>query len=47
MSNNFFPLTAEELFNRINKIPKIKFAMLPTPLDYLPLILSPRTTHPE
>ena len=38
MSNNFFPLTAEELFNRINKIPKIEFAMLPTSLDYLPNI---------
>ena len=38
MSNNFFPLTAEELFNRINKIPKVKFAMLPTSLEYLPNI---------
>jgi len=38
MSNNFFPLTAEELFNRINKIPKVKLAMLPTSLEYLPNI---------
>ena len=38
MSNNFFPLTAEELINRINKIPKIQLATLPTPLDYLPNI---------
>ena len=38
MSNNFFPLTAEELFNRINKIPKVKFAVLPTPLEFLPNI---------
>ena len=38
MSNNFFPLTAEELFNRINKIPKVKFATLPTSLEYLPNI---------
>ncbi len=35
MSNNFFPLTAAELFNRINKIPKIEFSMLHTSLDYL------------
>ena len=38
MSNNFFPLTAEELVNRINKIPKVKLAVLPTPLEYLPNI---------
>ena len=38
MSNNFFPLTAEELVNRINKIPKVKLAFLPTPLEYLPNI---------
>jgi len=38
MSNNFFPLTAEELINRINKIPKIQLATLPTSLDYLPNI---------
>ena len=36
MSNNFFPLSAEELIKRINKIPKVKLAMLPTALEYLP-----------
>ena len=36
MSNNFFPLTADELVRRINKIPKVKLAMLPTALEYLP-----------
>ena len=36
MSNNFFPLTADELVKRINKIPKVKLAMLPTALEYLP-----------
>jgi 1-aminocyclopropane-1-carboxylate deaminase/D-cysteine desulfhydrase-like pyridoxal-dependent ACC family enzyme len=35
MSNNFFPLTAEDLVNRINKIPKVNLAILPTPLEYL------------
>ena len=38
MSNNFFPLTADELVKRINKIPKVKLAMLPTALEYLPNI---------
>ena len=38
MSNNFFPLSAEELIERINKIPKVKLAMLPTSLEYLPNI---------
>ena len=38
MQNNFFPLSAEELLNRINNIPKIKLAMLPTALEYLPNI---------
>ena len=36
MSNNFFPLTADELVKRIKKIPKVKLAMLPTALEYLP-----------
>ena len=36
MSNNFFPLTVDELVKRINKIPKVKLAMLPTALEYLP-----------
>ena len=36
--DNFFPLSAEELLNRINNIPKIKLAMLPTALEYLPNI---------
>ena len=36
MTSNFFPLKAEELINRINKIPRIKLGFLPTPLEYLP-----------
>jgi len=36
MSNNF--LTSEELVKRINKFPRVKLAMLPTPLEYLPNI---------
>ena len=38
MSNNFLPLTVDELVNRINKIPKVNLAILPTPLEYLPNI---------
>ena len=38
MTNNFFPLSSQELINRINKIPKIKLAILPTALEYLPNI---------
>tara|TARA_B100000029_G_scaffold397526_1_gene395832 strand:+ start:11779 stop:12825 length:1047 start_codon:yes stop_codon:yes gene_type:complete len=38
MSNNFFPLSAEELVRRINKIPKVELAMLPTALEFLPNI---------
>jgi 1-aminocyclopropane-1-carboxylate deaminase/D-cysteine desulfhydrase-like pyridoxal-dependent ACC family enzyme len=35
MSNNFLPLTVDELVDRINKIPKVNLAILPTPLEYL------------
>ena len=38
MSNNFLPLTVKELVKRINKIPKVNLAILPTPLEYLPNI---------
>jgi len=38
MSNNFIPLSANELVKRINKIPKVKLANLPTPLEFLPNI---------
>jgi len=38
MSNNFSPLTAKELVERINKIPQVSLAMLPTPLEFLPNI---------
>lgn len=38
MSNNFVSLSANELVKRINKIPKVKLADLPTPLEYLPNI---------
>jgi len=36
MSNNFFPLTSEELVKKINKIPEVNLAILPTQLEYLP-----------
>ena len=32
------PLSSDELIKRINKIPRIELAMLPTPLEYLPNI---------
>ena len=38
MSNNFIPLSVNELINRINKFPKVQLANLPTPLEYLPNI---------
>ena len=38
MPNNFFPLSAEELVKRINKIPKVNLATLPTALEYMPNI---------
>ena len=38
MSKNFIPLSSDELIKRINKIPRIELAMLPTPLEYLPNI---------
>ena len=38
MSNNFIPLSANELVKRINNIPKVELANLPTPLEFLPNI---------
>ena len=38
MNSNFNPLSAEELFSRINKIPRISLAQLPTALEYAPNI---------
>ena len=38
MSNKFIPLSADELVKRINKIPKVELANLPTPLEFLPNI---------
>ena len=38
MSKNFIPLSSDELIKRINKIPRIELAILPTPLEYLPNI---------
>ena len=38
MSNNFTPLSANELVKRINNIPKVELANLPTPLEFLPNI---------
>lgn len=38
MNNNFNPLSAEELISRINKIPRISLAQLPTVLEFAPNI---------
>ena len=38
MSNNFIPLSVNELVTRINNIPKVELANLPTPLEFLPNI---------
>ena len=38
MNRNFNPLSAEELVSRINKIPKVHLAQLPTVLEFAPNI---------
>ena len=38
MNSNFVPLTAQELVTRINKIPRVSLASLPTVLEYAPNI---------
>ena len=38
MNNNFVPLSAGELVSKINKIPRINFAQLPTALEFAPNI---------
>ena len=38
MSSNFVPLTAQELVARINKIPRVNLAQLPTALEFAPNI---------
>ena len=38
MSNNFISLSTSELIKRINKVPKVDLANLPTPLEFLPNI---------
>ena len=38
MKSNFNPLSAEELVFRINKIPRVQLAQLPTVLEYAPNI---------
>ena len=38
MNSNFNPLSPEELVSRINKIPRIRLAQLPTVLEYAPNI---------
>jgi 1-aminocyclopropane-1-carboxylate deaminase len=38
MKSNFNPLSAEELISRINKIPRVQLAQLPTVLEYAPNI---------
>ena len=38
MKSNFNPLSAEELVSRINKIPRVQLAQLPTVLEYAPNI---------
>lgn len=36
LNNNFKPLTSHQLIKKINRIPRIQLANLPTPLEYLP-----------
>ena len=36
MTKNFSPITAEKLIKIINKLPRLKLALLPTPLEHLP-----------
>ena len=38
MNSNFVPLSASELVERINKIPRVNLAQLPTTLDFAPNI---------
>ena len=38
MNNNFVSLTAHELVNRINNIPRVSLASLPTALEFAPNI---------
>ena len=38
MSSNFVPLSAEELITKINKIPRVSLALLPTNLEFAPNI---------
>ena len=38
MNSKFSPLSAEELVTKINKIPRIYLAQLPTALEYAPNI---------
>ena len=38
MSSNFVPLTAQELVAKINKIPRVSLALLPTILEFAPNI---------
>ena len=38
MSSNFVPLTAQELVSKINKIPRVSLALLPTVLEFAPNI---------
>ena len=38
MNSNFNPLSPEELVSRINRIPRIRLAQLPTALEYAPNI---------
>ena len=38
MNSNYIPLSAEELVEKINKIPRVSLAMLPTALEFAPNI---------
>ena len=38
MNSNFVPLSAEELITKINKIPRVSLALLPTVLEFAPNI---------
>jgi len=38
MNSNFVPLSAKELIAKINKIPRVNLALLPTVLEFAPNI---------
>ena len=40
MNSNFVRLSVSELVEKINKIPRVDLAQLPTPLEFAPTISS-------